>query len=111
MNPLLSFATSAALGAAGLACGWLASKNIIPAADVDADTAKAGAALLAGGMALFTWWKSYSSRAQAKVDYVNSGALPEVKVVPVATPAAAVTIDAKGAAVAIPGAPVVGAAP
>lgn len=66
-----SLLTSMALGAAGIAAGWLASHNIIPAADVTTDTAVIGSFVLLAGGAAIAWYKRLQVSQRAMIKSVN----------------------------------------
>lgn len=91
-----SLLTSLVLGVAGIATGYLASHNIIPAADVTTDTAIVGSFLTLAGGAAIAWYKTHQVSQPAMIQAVNK-ADNGVKVVP---------DDARSAPIAAVNAPV-----
>lgn len=80
--------TIAAMLAASIV-GWLASRNIIPAADVTQDTALIGTVLVGAIGAAIVYFKAQMATKNAQIAAVN--AIDGLKVVTEATPAATVT--------------------
>jgi hypothetical protein len=85
-----SIVGSLALALAGMIVGWLASHNIIPAADITQDTALIGTALVGFLGAALVWFKANSATLTAHIAAVN--ATGTVKTVPVDAPAPMVSV-------------------
>lgn len=75
-GPLTSIVGSLMLGASGIAIGWLSKNNIIPASDVNADTAALSTYLTTGALAVVglgvMWFKGMMSTKAAHIEAVNS---------------------------------------
>jgi hypothetical protein len=80
-TPMTSIIGSVALAGAGLVVGWLASHNIIPAADVTADTALVCSLIVGAIGAGIVWFKAHMATPAAHIAAVNSDTTPGVKVV------------------------------
>ena len=78
------------LGVAGMATGWLASHNIIPAADVSADTATIAAFVTFAAGAAVAWYKHQQASQTSMIQAVNA-APNGVKVVPESSPTPSVS--------------------
>lgn len=76
-GPLTSIVGSLMLGASGIAIGWLSKNNLIPAADVNADTVALSTYLTTGALAAVgvgvMWFKGMMSTKVAHIEAVNSG--------------------------------------
>ena len=60
------------LGVAGMATGWLASHNIIPPADVSADTATIAAFVTFTAGAAVAWYKHQQASQTSMIQAVNA---------------------------------------
>lgn len=102
MNPqTTSIVGSIALALAAAVAGWLAAHNIIPSADVTADTALIGTGIAAVIGAGLVWLKSQAHTPAALTAAVNSDAVPGVKVVTATTPGVPVNVSSTGAVVPV----------
>ena len=84
-GPTTSIIGSIGLALAGVVVGWLASHNIIPAADVTADTALIGTGIVGAIGAGIVWFKAHTSTTTAKIQSINTED-NGVKVVSAASP-------------------------
>ena len=93
INPTVSLIGSGALFAAGALVGWLATHNIIPAADVTQDTAVVASILVGAIGAGVGYFKMKQAAPDALIKQVNADLTNGVKVVPVSSPTPAVPVS------------------
>lgn len=71
-TPTTSIIGSVGLVVAGLVAGWLASHNIIPAADVAQDTALIGTVIVGVIGTAVVWFKAAMATKAAQIQAVNT---------------------------------------